>query len=314
MERFNGLCTGHLSIIQPEDVFLRLPCDAQSFEAQAEVQNPFFDVSAAPVKDINRSVGSMAYLINVSTIWGDVMANIYRTSQRSEPSNNATFKLFYDQSQLRLHQWKDSLPQCYQFSAENMKSALDSGILGIYMTMHTVYHTASMKLNRYIQRSILTAAQLHHHVTIAKLHAEDVLSMMDVFVGCRSINSPANVNKTLSGQVKLSSSFLGYAIVSAVDILTANFKLATIPSVLASFRGSKTVLAELATFWQSARDQQALVLQRIEDLAGLTAEPASALGFKSINQSAARDTADGTYEMREAIEKTYSRNCDCFYS
>lgn len=320
MDRSNGFCSGHLSVINPEDVFLRLPCDTKSFEAQADVQNPYFDASTPPIQNVNWTIGSMAYLINVSSIWGDVMASIYRTCQRPiSLSPSSTFTEFHDKSLRRLHQWKESLPPCYQFSAESLRRAAETGKLGTYMTMHTVYHTTAILLHRYIQKSTLTAAQVSHHTSSAKLHAEDILSIMDTLSGCRSITSPVSVNKIVSAATKFSSPLVGYAIVSAVDVLTARFKLATIPSRLASFTGAQSILAEIAVFWQSAKNQQALVLQRVGELADLTTGKDAhgtigALGFKLYDHAVGRENADGIYEMREALEKAFSRDYDLFYA
>jgi len=248
------------------------------------------------------------------------MANIYRGSQRPVPytPNYAFMAAFLERTSQRLQEWKDSLPQCYQFSAESLRRAADSGKLGTYMTMHTVYHTTAMKLNRYIQKSALTGVQLNHHMSIARQHAEDILGMMDILAGSRSIPSPVSVNENASAATKFSSPFVGYSIISAVDILTAKFKLAMIPTRLASFSGAQSILAELALFWQSAKNQQALVLQRVGDMAELTTGKdmsggTGAIGFKINHATVGRENAEGFFEMREAIEKTFSRDYDCFY-
>lgn len=319
MDRFNGFCSGHLSVIHSDDVFLRLPCDLNSFESQIDIQNPFFDATTPPIQNINWTIGSMAYLINIATIWGDVMANIYRTSQRPNPSTSkSNFITFYENASLRLRIWNESLPSCYAFSAENLARAASNGKLGTFMTMHTVYHTTAMKLNRYIQQYTLTKSQLSHHVTVAKQHAEELLKMIDTLAALRA---SAPLSPVLQGdiQTRFSSPFVGYAIVSAIDILTAKVTLSTIPSRLTSFQGSQSILSELAQFWQSAKNQQALVQQRVRDLSDLVLAReeggAGAIGFKVDHlASVLRETGDGVFEMREAIEKTFSRDYDCVYA
>ena len=322
MDRFNGFCSGHFSVIQPEDVFLRLPCDAKSFELQAEVHNPYFDLTTPSIQNTNWTIGSMAYLINICTIWGEVMANIYRTTQRPVPlTSNSTFTSFYESTTQRLRAWKDSLPPCYQFSAESLARAADIGKLGTYITMHTLYHTAAMKLNRYMQHSTLNPLQIAHHVSISKQHAETLLVIMDTLAARRpSIPSPVSQSEQSAAFNKFSSPFVGYSIISAIDILTAKVSLASLPTRLSSFSGAQSILSELTLFWQSARAQQALVLQRIRDLAELTmgndeAGGARAMGFKFGNISGVgRDTGDGVFQMRDSIEKTFSRDYDCVYA
>ncbi|EKD13424.1 uncharacterized protein L3040_002719 [Drepanopeziza brunnea f. sp. 'multigermtubi'] len=322
MDRFNGSCTGHLSVIQPEDVFLRLPCDSNSFESQVDVQNPFFDVTTPSVQNFNWTIGPMAYLINVATIWGDVMASIYRTSQRSHhATSQSNFAPVYENATLRLRTWKDSLPACYTFSTENLARAANGGKLGTFITMHTVYHTTAMKLNRYVQQYILSQAQLAHHVAVAKQHAEDLLKIMDTLAICRASSASFGPIDT---HTRFSSPFVGYGIISAVDILTAKTAApAAIPSRLASLRGSQAILAELALFWHSSKNQQALVQQRVADLDDLARARGEAggaragVGGRGIDHHLAsifRETADGGFEMREAMEKTFSRDHDCIYA
>ena len=322
MDRFNGFSFGHSSVIQPEDIFLRLPCDAKSFESEAEVHNPYFDPTTPPIHNVNWTIGSMAYLINVCTIWGEVMANIYRTTQRPVPlTSGSAFTTFYENTTQRLRVWKDSLPTCYQFSAENLKRASDTGKLGTYMTMHTVYYTTSMKLNRYMPLSNLNASQTAHHISVAKQHAETLLVIMDTLAARRtSMPGPLSPNEQSASTDKLSYPFVGYSIISAIDILTAKVSLATLPTQLSSFSGAQSILAELASFWQSARTQQALVLQRIRDLAEITtgkdeSTGAGAVGFRFGNMNGVeRDTGDRIFEMGDAIEKTVSRDYDCVYA
>lgn len=322
MDRFNGFCSGHFSVIHPEDVFLRLPCDAKSFASQAEVHNPYFDFTTPPIQNTNWTIGSMAYLINICTILGEVMANIYRTTQRPVPlASNSAFTSFYESTTQRLRAWKDSLLPRYQFSAESLARAADRGNVGTYITMHTLYHTAAMKLNRYMQRSTLSPSQVVHHVSISKQHAETILVIMDTLAARHpSMPSPVSQSEQSAAINKFSSPFVGYSIISAIDILTAKVSLAGLPTRLSSFSGAQSILSELTLFWHSARTQQALVLQRIRDLAELStgrdeAGGAGAIGFKFAKLSGVgRDTGDGMFEMRDAIEKTFSRDYDCVYA
>lgn len=322
MDRFNGFCSGHLSILQPDDVFLRLPCDGNSFEKQLDVQNPFFDVNTPPIQNSNWTIGPMAYLINIATIWGDVMANIYRTSQRPNSSaSRSAFNTSYENATRRLRSWVESLPNCYTFSAENLAREANNGKLGTFMTMHTTYHTTAMKLNRYIQQYTLTKSQLSHYVSIAKQHAEDLLAIAETLSARhRSVPPSPNGPSGMRMQSKFSSPFVGYGIISAIDILTAKIAISNIPSRLASFSGAQSILAELAPFWQSAKNQQGIVMQRIRDLAELASSRdeqggIGAIGFKFGNMGPiARDTGDGIFEMRDPIEKTFSRDYDCVYA
>ena len=298
MDRYNGFCSGHLSFLNKEDLFLRLPSDRKSFDSQIETQNAYFSPSSPVVNSNIWTVGSMAHLINISTIWGDVVANIYRTSQRcSTVIPDPSFVSFYENTMQRLHDWKSSLPPSYQFSATNLDHAADTGRMGIYMTMHSLYHNTAMKLNRYIRKSSLSPAQVEHHHRLARQHAEDVLVMMDILVA-RQAGSPVTPSHILGGPNKMSSPLVGFVIVSAVDILTARCRRESISHLLASFAGAHSTIAKLATFWQSSKHHLALVSQRSSDIRDF------------MNSG---DRAE-TCEMREPIEDMFERAYDSFYT
>lgn len=303
MDRYNGFCSGHVSVIHTEDIFLRLPCDAKSFEEQAAVENPFFDPYSPTLPASSWTIGGMGYLITVTAIWGDVMANIYRSSQRRVASSGL-FRAFYDQTTRRLQDWSSSLPSHLKFSAQNLRRSDERGCLGTFMTMHTVFHTTAMKLNRYISSSTLSAAQVSHHITLAKSHAEEVLSMIDTlssFLRSSSLPSPISAGTysvPLNGSPnarKFASPFAGYAILSAIDILTAKVDVRGLRERLMSFKGCEVALGELAGFWQSAKNQKALVQQRVREL-------------EEVRE------ADGLLSIANPIEKTFERGWDLCYS
>jgi hypothetical protein len=172
-----------------------------------------------------------------------------------------------------------------------------------------------MKLNRYIQHSVLSRPQLQHHISVAKHHAESLLVIMDTLASRRS-PVPSSPTSPIDLPAKFSSPFIGYSIVSAIDILTSKVSISSISNRLASFSSAQTILGEIALFWQSAKNQQAQVIQRIRDLAELAARDeaggAGAIGFKSgVMGATARD--EGIFDMREPIEKTFAKDHDCIY-
>ncbi|CAG8978907.1 hypothetical protein HYALB_00005244 [Hymenoscyphus albidus] len=311
IERFTGFCSGHLSMLNPEDIFLRLPSDDRSYESQMDVQNPFYDISTPTVSNTNWTIGSMGYTINMITIWGDVMANINRSSQR-QTSSNAPFGAFYETITRRLQAWHASLPKPFSFSSENVRRWTESNTLNTFITMHTLYHTTAMKLNRYVRLSNLNAAQHNHHVQAARYHAEALLSITDALVASRSSvpSSPVSHNHHAPNS-RLSTPFVGYAIVAAIDILTTRLTLSEVPGRLANFSGAQSVLAELAMGWQSAKNQQASVLERVRDLAELTTQgTATSFRFGAFRKVEGRESI---FEMRDGMEKMFGKDFDCIY-
>jgi len=244
------------------------------------------------------------------------MANVYRSSQRPSTSVSNSFSTFYEKASRRLQVWNDSLPSCYAFSTENMKRAADNGKIGIFMTIHAVYHATMMKLCRYTWQSTLSSAQLVRRVSIARYHAETLLSLVDA-LAARGTSLHTHSNGQNVAPAKFSSPFVGYSIVSATDILTAKVPLATISTRIASFSGAQAVLAELAFFWHSAKKQQALVFERVQDLAEFTTgrEVQGPLMSRFGNLGVAiKEAGEEIFQMKQAMEKTLPKDYDCIYA
>jgi hypothetical protein len=250
----------------------------------------------------------MAYLVNVSTIWGHVMANIYRNSKRPlPPADNKEFVAFYETMTQRLQAWKNSLPQHLTFTPENMARAADAGKIPTYIMLHSVYHTTTIKLNRYIQKSTFSSAQIAHHVSIAQQYAGSFLNILDTL-------AVTNSTSAHSTPKKFSSPFIGYSIVAAVDVMSTKFPLSSTKSILTSFHGAQVILGELAMFWQSGRFQNSMIQKRIRDLTELVATLEDPSRAASSVQNIGVEGADGLFEMKDSVEKTFAREHDCFYS
>ncbi|KAF7880613.1 uncharacterized protein EAF02_007459 [Botrytis sinoallii] len=303
MDRFNGFGSGHLSMIDPKHVYLRLPCDEESFENQVNVQNPLFEVSNPRSLDYPRTLNLMAYVINVATIWGDVMSNIYSNSQRPQPIRSSDFNEFYRSTMDRLSSWKSTLPNRFAIPAESMGRMSDGGELGTFITMHALYHTTFMKLHRYVQPYNLDESQHSRYISIAEEQAKKFLKIMDVVANRRESTGMRSPSSNTC--IEFSSPFVGYAILSAVDILSAKTHKASILSIIDSFSGARSVIAEIAQFWQMARIQEALISGRVSDLTEIDRRSWSA---------SAKQSSAGFFQMSEPLEKTFSRENDGIYS
>lgn len=301
LDRLGGFGTAHPSFSHAGDVFLRMPSDTVTFETQAESLNPFFDPTRTTVREQGSSVGCLASLVDITTIWGDVMAYQYRMAQRrTQPSSSTEFVAFYDETSRRLREWSDTLPLTFVFSSENLKKATTSGKLGIFIVMHTVYQATAMRLNRYVPTAVLTAAQRAHHISLATHHAEEMLRIITTIAARQSSMPSPEANHTdLYIPRELSSPFAGTAIVMAVDILTRRVPTAGLQHLLESFERVKATFAELAVFWEPVKREQAQALQRIREMA---------------DGSSARETADGFLEMRDPMDQSALREYDCVYS
>lgn len=327
---YNGYGSGCQSRVNLDDVFLRLPADDRTFEAQVEAHNPYLDRTGPPIQHPSYTIGYMAYTIVVSEIWADVMTNIYRTVQRpTESRSNTTFAAFYDNTSHRLRAWQESLPDNYIFSPDTLQRAIDQGNLTMFVMMHAVYHTTAMKLNRYIQKSTLNPEQIAHHTAVARKHAVDLLAFTDALAARKGAHpvtatdggSPRLEKSVAHPQSKVSTAFVGYAITSAIDILTSRVELTSVPTLLASFSGAQSIMGELALFWHSAKNQQRRILQRMQYLGDLVAArkeggngPSGSVSLSGGKQGWGREVGEGSFELRESIEKLYAREFDVAYA
>lgn len=307
IDRFNGFCSGHVSILHPDDVFLRLPCDVKSFNAQVEVNNPYFDANTYPASDSLSTLGAMAYLVNITSIWGDVMANVYRASQRpasSQPQKPSTFMNFYETITARLHAWHLSVPDYLAHTPENIEKLAKFGSHNVFLTMHSLYHITHIKLNRYVSPELLTAVQLEHNIRTAHGHADAVLRLLDNFAA-------VGVKVKDFDMPMCSSPFVGYAVISAVDILSAKGTMSALAGLPGRFRGATRVMGELAQFWQSARNQKEMMAARVVDLCRVEE------GWR--DGSVVKVEGDGTdaekkWAMLVPLERTFAMVNDCIYA
>lgn len=311
MDHFSGFCNGHLTTINPKDIFLRYPCEMTHFENQADVIVPFFDSSRMPISGPLENAGGMAYLINIISIWGDVRANIFRGSHSSLTVSSEPFSSFYTNTNMRLKAWSASLPQCLQFSAETLDK---HGISSSFVTMHIIYHVTHAKLNRCVKRDSVPSYQLQNNIRLAHQHSNMILQVADVLA-----NRATRLPNTPVGADKFSSPYCGFAIVVAIDIVTAKGRLRDIAALKCRIESARRIIDELAASWRSGRAQQKKIAMRLDALAAL---PVHANGWNAANSSGAGalSTSEvsvnfemGTFEMQVSLDTAPKAAGDCVY-
>ncbi|RDW83000.1 hypothetical protein BP5796_04491 [Coleophoma crateriformis] len=298
MDRLDSFASGRSSSIRPDEVFLRLPCNTESFESQYESQTEFFSASELQRPGAPRH-GLLSNLIYVSTIWDDIMLDIYRSSHSVVPSARR-FDTFYRSSIGNLHNWIDRLPQDMSLSPENLANAARCGALGRFMLVHATYLTASMKLNRYVRESPSVHLQFGSNVQTALSHATELLDMVK-WAGAY-YTAPENTTKG----IEIISPFMAYAIESAIDIRTAKPSMSDVPSFFGTVRGVETILTHLAQIWPGAQQQQETILRRIREVAEVVAILEKGGGneqelakFKGL----CKNVKNGSFQMIEPLQK-----------
>jgi hypothetical protein len=253
----------------------------------------------------------MAYLINIISIWGDVRANIFRGSQSSLTVSSEPLSSFYTNTNMRLKAWSASLPQCLQFSAETLDK---HGISSSFVTMHIIYHVTHAKLNRCVKRDSVPSYQLQNNIRLAHQHSNMILQVADVLA-----NRATRLSNTPVGADKFSSPYCGFAIVVAIDIVTAKGRLRDIAALKCRIESARRIIDELAASWRSGRAQQKKIAMRLDALAAL---PVHANGWNAANSSGAGalSTSEvsvnfemGTFEMQVSLDTAPKAAGDCVY-
>jgi Fungal specific transcription factor domain len=272
MDRFNGFCSGHLAMFHNEDCLLRLPCNEKMYEAGHIPLTPFFDNriidSQQFVYGDSNDPGMMAYLVQIASIWGEVLARAYRSRYQQPEAWGVPFEEFYQQTTKRLEAWERSLGAHLRCSPGNIDKAGQSGHLGTYGALHTLYHSTMMKLNRHARYDRMQRQHVDRNVKCAYDHACKTLDMMKAITRQNKSGRGGNFGFAVS------SPFTGFAILTAVDIITATGSMADLMSEnsrsIELLAGGIEVMTELSEHWSSAKTQLKLIADRFDNLMATT--------------------------------------------
>ena len=223
------------------------------------------------------NLGPMAFLVKISFIWGEVLAEIYRAASRPNGGCAATYETFYSNTQRQLSRWLADLPPEMVYTEENMSSSAKSGHLGAFLTIHSLYHATEMKLNRYVRVDHLSREQVIENLRQLDKHAREQLDMMTRFRHGLQLEEP------------LGTPFTGYATSSACDILSAKVPKDKLSEVMKLLLSGLSVLETLQSHWHICKKHRAWILRRIGRL--------EKLEFGHLLERGEVDGAVGSYSL-----------------
>lgn len=309
MDRFSGFCSAHLCAIHDEDTFVRLPCQEEIYDNQEPVRTPYFDNELTDQRlcqdAVPSELGPMAYYAQISSIWGEVLANIYRSPHQSFQRYSADHEAFHITTHQRLASWKASLPDYLSYSAFNAKASINNGYVGTFISLHTIYHSTIIKLNRHIRHAHLSAASVTRAIRAATHHSLQLLEIMQTLSNVERqkvfTSTPSQAHQQQL-KIPFSTPFAGYAILVAMDVISAAGSLDpdALTNTFRIMNGGLKVIEELSQFWASARAQRKVIRRRVEQLA----------------ESATGEAAAGktVWIARTPLDKTFSDDQDVFYN
>lgn len=259
-QRLNGHLFSHACAIQDDDISVHLPCDDESYGHQEASGKACPDSGVAESNLSNATDGSipspMAYLIQLSSIWTDVLAHVQRSPHQSDTSYRTLFGTFHATTTERLSTFMSSLPPHLSYNSFNTSANLGNNLLPIYITIHTLYHHTHLILNRYARLSLLSPSVLTSNILAATTHARSVLRIMQSLT-------------TLPVDLKTLPPFIATAIVTATDVLSAagSFETELFTDTLRIMNGGLSVVDEVACCWKTESEGRRKMQERIGEVA-----------------------------------------------
>jgi Fungal specific transcription factor domain len=264
MDRYNGFCSGRMGMLQNGNCLLRLPCDEDAYARGEILQTPFFHTPEMDPQlslEADRSgLGMMAYYVEVSSIWGDVLARAYRSEYQPKEQYLEPAEEFFQEQMAKLDAWKASLASHLHPSQDNIDKAFQDGYIGVFISLWLLYHCTAMKLCRHVRFQYMKPDHIDRNINNARHHAHQLLDMMPAL-------AKANREKRMPESAFIfSTPFTGYGILIAVDILTSVGLLAELPALLEQLSSGSEVMEEVAQYWSSAQKQWKMVGERFQNL------------------------------------------------
>lgn len=240
------------------------------------------------------SLGNMAYLISMSSVWSDVLQHLYRRKQRVSSNDPSAYEDFYEERLRQVQTLANRLPrQLFPCSMKNIEQALQGGYIGTLVLIHDLYHTTLMRLNRHAGHDELEEDSLIRNMRAARYHARELLQVAHILL------EPSHECGSLNEARILSMPFHGFSILSAVDVLTSIGTLADLKPDLQLVQSSLQVIQRLSRYWASAQTQLEMIAAR----------------FGAIMNALKCVPGDKTlFVTTEPIEDTFGKDLDLLFS
>lgn len=291
-------------LINPQDIFVRLPCMEDSYERGLASEAPYYNNGINdPVNAIltaSSAISAMAWLVLIGAIWGDVANFTYRAVHRSPRTYEEEYEKFYEDTQTALQGWESRLPEQLRFNQTNVERCLQADHAGPFISMHVLYHLSWLKMSRfvryeYIQRSIARNVRATYH------HAHELLRVISVF---RTAQEQAA--KEGHPTFAFATPFVGYAILAAIDVVGAGGLDSNLKSTLDVINDGLICLRELGRYWNSARDQDRACEKRYYQIQNVLKHPFTARSGCWLGREWGVHSAS-------SLEREFSLENDCIY-
>ena len=309
LERLAPMFPNRATMINPEDIYIRLPADTESFEKQLDTLTPIFNPYDSTLATLGaRPSDITSHLVEMVHMWSSCQATIHRIASRPHGSDAEGLKV---RSLIkRVHDWHASLPSRLSFGASNLESAAFSGKVGSFLTMHLLCHHALIQLNRY-HLSVGNLSE-DYKTNYARECRDNASAIIDV-ISCleRILRTRPTILSTPPPAVAISAA-------TAVDVLASSGDVSTLDEVIESARLAKTAVDGTANIWAFVQGSQSAIadcLQTMYSIGDHRSGPLSSASYQIVESAGtAKASAPGLqWRKMQRIDQAYPADMDVLY-
>jgi hypothetical protein len=194
----------------------------------------------------------MAFLIDIMAIWGDISMHITRLPHIPPEAYNRLAEEFHTTIIQKSNQWMTRLPDYMAFSAINLERSIRQRKADTFISTHLFYHASLMKLYRHARYQSLRPEILGQYIHRARYHAVEILRISLTFDQYAKEIIPSRHTTETSISLTLLNPFLGYVILSAVDVLSSAGLASQLNECISYIRGALDTVHELGRYWDGS--------------------------------------------------------------
>lgn len=295
MECFNMCCSTSVRAVYRSDCHLRLPSSSVAFDkgvistAAYDLDTRVYGNESITVSGQAPNVGFLGYLVEIATIFNEVVTNIGRSKTRGVDDYPVSLNKFRRSIMTRLDVLRKSLLEDVHYPGSGTDNNEPVG--GLYI----LYHYTTMLLHRHVRHGSLDSQTIVVHVREAYRNAQIVLENV------QRLSAGGKKNMLMSKLIEASPT-KGFAITAALDTITAAGTVCDLiddeGKVLHYISIGLEALERLSDHWHSARQQRRLVKERLKVL---------------LNAAKRACDFNGAYYFSEPMQSPFGSELDVVY-
>lgn len=205
----------------------------------------------------------MAFSIQILSIWEDASLQVLHLAHTPLDSYVRLAEKFHTDIIRRTDDWSQKLPEHLKFSVVNMERAVQAKKTDTFISIHMLYHATLMKLYRHARYPSMRSEVLVQYIHRARYHAVEILRIA-IAVMQHTSDQSSRTAEVPSPKATLLSPFLGYVILSAIDLLSAASLMTELPDCISFIRGSLGLVQLLGRQWDSSLELASVIQKRLD--------------------------------------------------